>query len=199
MWAITQDRLMHLLILGYNMLNESIETAKTGRDLRCIVKDLLGVAISELVTGKVLCSYGQTPGGVADTTNGGILLDASARENGENGKISEVIIREHMSSGTLQKPACQLLIFDYYNLTLASGATIDIGVVWKNLIAKIDIATGDWVDIDAYNSIACVSPIGKNIRVASDSVLLKAILVCKSTITYTANHSLQLEIRIERD
>jgi len=185
--------------------NQTVETAIIGRDIRRIVKDLLGIKITGAITaGQILVSYGQTPGAAADTTNGGILLDAVTRENGGSSEIIEALVRELITtSGTLQKAAMDIYIFDSYALTGASGDAFDFGTtIVKNLMQVISIAEADWETLDgnALNAIAKVALSGKNLITGSDTVMMYAVAIMRSTTkSFTTNHALQLELRIKRD
>lgn len=186
------------------MLNENIETAKTGKDQKHIVKDLLGIKTAgAIAAGEVLSSYGQTPNGAIDSTSAGILLDAAVRENGGTAELQELIIREIITtSGTPQKSACWLYIFDYYDLSIASGSAFAFSgnTTQKRVKAIIKIAEADWDDTDSLDAFVRKDIRGYNIKTDSDTVMLKAVLVMKSTSkTYTANHALQLELRLARD
>jgi len=184
-------------------LYETIETAKTGRDLRIITTDLQGISTGALAATKVVSSYGFVVGGVVDTTNGGINLDAVTRENNGTSEIVEVICREIITtSGTLQKAALRIYFFDSYALALASGDAFAFGVggTAKNAVQVVDIAEADWKNDDSLNAVASVSCTNKNLRTAAGTTAMKAIVVMESTSkTYSANHALQLEIRIKRD
>lgn len=181
---------------------ENIETALIGRDLQVIVKDLLGVSTSALPDGDVVASYGQTPGGAADTTAGGIILDSAVRYNGGTGETVEIIMREMIAtSGTLQKAALDVYIFDEYALALASNEVfaLDGTTTAKKIKAVLPIAEADWKNIDALNAIATVT-YSRSIKAALDTTAMKAVVVMRSTSrTYSADHTLQMELQIHRD
>ncbi len=182
---------------------ENIETALTGRDLKTIVTDLQGISTGALVATKVVSSYGFTVGGVVDTTNGGINLDAVTRDNNGTSEVVQVFAREIITtSGTLQKAALRIYLFDSYALSLASGDAFAFGVggTAKNNVEVLDIAEADWKSDDPLVAVASVAYTGKNIRTAAGTTAMKAIVVMESSSkTYSANHALQLEIRIKRD
>ena len=184
------------------MYSETVETAKIGRDIRNIVTDLQGISTAGAITsGQVLSSYGFTVGGVIDPTSGGILLDAVARENGGTAEIKEIILREMITdTDALIKPALSIYILDSYSLSIASRSAFTItGAVAKAIRAVINIAEADWEDIDSLNAIVHKA-VNKSIITSSSSVLMKAVVVMKSTSeTYTAKYSVQLELRFARD
>ena len=184
------------------MFKESVETALVGRDVRIIKKDLKGIdTTGAIVTGDVFCSYGQTVDGSIDTTNKGIILDNAVRENGNTGYIDEIIIREWLTPGssTLQKPALDILIFRDLSGTFTSNSVLTLGTDNMNLVTSLSIAESDWADKDSINSVI-QKKFNLNIEGSDTTVLLKAIIVMKSTTkTITANNNYRLEIRIVRD
>ena len=126
-----------------------------------------------------------------------LAFDCGVDSSGGSGFVDEVAIWETADTGTPAKAGIRLLFLRENQTGLTANAAYASPTAVTDIIGYVDVATADFIDIDAAHAMAVVQP-GLNIRPSAGQTIY-VVPVALGTNTYAASATIDIELRIISD
>lgn len=110
------------------------------------------------------------------------------------GVLKTVRVIEEVSTGTLQKSDCRLILFTFNDTPASTNDPFVIGgsTTIEHLIAEIDIAAGDYEEYISGELAVATKQVDIPVWTVGNTCNLYFVLVSSGTKTYTANHTITI-------
>lgn len=167
----------------------------------------MGCGCKDTLIGKVGRSVGWSAAAIVPPTapllageiiTGEMTFDCVVLGVGGVGRIEQIAIYEHATSGAPIEADGSLILYTKAR-TLAAGGSFAAPTTLTEIVQVIPVAKGNYIALDASNSVALISPSACEIKTDSGSTTLYGVLVATDTVTYGADAAVTVQLRIRRD
>ena len=133
--------------------------------------------------------------GPADFSNGSVAdVDGAVAEPGRTGILDAVIVRETADTGSPQKAPMRLVIAKA-NPAVSEHTAYTVDAI-DNVLGIIDIASGDYEDLDGSHAIARIDT---TINLPLDGTTVWVGAIAQGAVTYAASANIDIELQIISD